>query len=59
MWIGLSCRRGLVGKVPHCYAPFGLKDVFGESSEPELLFSQYGMNTDNIVSAARGMKNAK
>ena len=31
----------------------GLQDIFPESGDNELLFSKYGMNTENIKSAVK------
>jgi len=46
-------------KCPTMMRRIGLKDVFAESGDSELLYSHYGMNTEHIIAAAREITSLK
>jgi len=52
---------GAVAEVLTEHAPcrltrLGFPDVFGESGDDEKIFSKMGVNTENIIAAAKAMK---
>jgi len=59
-----SCIGGLGGAVAEvltehapCYLKrLGFPDVFGESGDNEAIFSKYGVNVENIITAARQLR---
>ena len=51
--LGSAVAEVLSEKCPTMMRRIGLKDVFGESGDAELLYSHYGMNTEHIIAAAR------
>jgi len=57
--LGSAVAEVLSEKCPTLMRRIGLKDVFGESGDSELLYTHYGMNTEHIVAAAKEMKAAK
>jgi len=51
--LGSAVAEVLSEKCPTMMRRIGLKDVFAESGDSELLYSHYGMNTEHIIAAAR------
>lgn len=51
--LGGAVAEVLTEHCPALLRRLGLKDHFGESGDDEAIFSKYGMNTENIVQAAK------
>ena len=53
--LGSAVSELLVEEAPVPAVRIGLRDVFGESGDPEVLLRAYGMDVDDIVSAAKSI----
>jgi len=51
--LGGAVAEVLAEKAPCLLRRLGIPDCFGESGDDEAFFSKYGINTENIVAAAR------
>lgn len=53
--LGGAVSEVLTDQAPCFLKRLGFPDIFGESGDDEEIFSKYGVNTENIVSAAKQM----
>jgi transketolase len=57
--LGSAVAEVLGEKCPVKMRRIGIKDAFGESGAPELLYEKHGMSVDDIVAAAQKLKEEK
>ena len=53
--LGGAVSEVLTDKAPCYLTRLGFPDIFGESGDNEKIFSKYGVNTENIIEAAKQM----
>ena len=55
--LGGAVSEVLTDQAPCYLTRLGFPDIFGESGDNEAIFSKYGVNVENIIEAAKQMKN--
>lgn len=55
--LGGAVSEVLTDEAPCYLRRLGFPDIFGESGDDEVIFSKYGVNTENIFDAAKAMLN--